>query len=388
MLRRPSRQTLTALGLTAALLLIGIAAAQPFLDAAPYLGSPVLSWWALAILFAAAETSVMYVQEKREAQTASLSEVPLTLGLFLAGPFALLIGRVLGLALLTATKRRTPPLKTVFNLALMVGETGVAVAVFALVTSLADGLDAVSWLAALTAAFVGNVVGGLAIHTVIAAYEGGTGLRGMVLRIARGQINTPIGVLIGLIGVTSLAQSLQSMWLLLGLGLIVLVAYRAYGALLDRHRNLERIYGFSRTLSGTPDLDGVMAHVLVEARALLHAERASAAFVDPDGRIIARVRLVGDQVSRLEEPATELDRWVLGRVIDEQRPVLLTRTARGQARLWLDSYELRDAVIVPLRGGSSALGALVVGDRLGDVRTFEAPHLQLLEKIANHPRRP
>ena len=72
--------------------------------------------------------------------------MPLTLGLFLANPFALMVGRVVGVALLTVSKRRLPPLKTTFNLALMVGETGVAVAVFAAITSLADGLGPVSWL--------------------------------------------------------------------------------------------------------------------------------------------------------------------------------------------------------------------------------------------------
>ncbi len=384
LLRRPSRQTLTALGLTAALLVVGMATAHPFLDAAPYLDSPVLSWWALALLFTLAETSVTYVQEKREAHTASLSEVPLTLGLFLAAPVALLVGRVLGLALLTVVKRRTPPLKTTFNLALMVGETGVAVAVFATITTLADGLGPMSWIAALVAAFAGNVLGGVAIHTVIAAYEGGSGLRGMALRAARGQVTTPIGVVVGLIGVTSLAQSVQSLWLLLGLGVLVLVGYRAYGGLLDRHRNLERLYGFSRTLSSTPDLDGVMTHVLEEARGLLHAERASAAFVDPEGGIIARVRLVGDEVTRSEQPATASDRWLLAQVIDAETPVLLPRTARGEARRWLDGYGFRDAIVVPLRGGSDAIGALVVADRLGDVRTFETPDLQLLETIANH----
>ena len=383
-LRRPSRQTLVALGLTVALLLVGVAAAHPFLDAAPFLPSPELSWWALALLFAVAETSVMYVQEKREAQTASLSEVPLTLGLFLAGPLAVLIARVLGLALLTAVKRRTPPLKTTFNLALMVAETGVAIAVFAGVTTLADGLGPVSWFAALAAAFVGNVVGGIAIHTVIAAHEGGSGLRGMLQRNVRGQVNTPIGVVVGLIGVTSLTQSLQSLWLLIGLGALVLLGYRAYAGLLDRHRNLERLYGFSRTLSSTPDLDGVMAHVLEEARTLLHADRASAAFVDPDGGIIARVRLVGDEVSRSELPATDADRWLLAQVVGSDSPVLLQRTARGEARRWLDAYGLQDAVVVPLRGGSQAIGALVVADRLGDVRTFETADLLLLETVANH----
>jgi diguanylate cyclase (GGDEF)-like protein len=384
LLRRPARETLMALGITAVLLALGLAVAQPFLGNAPYLPSPELPWWALAVLFAAAESSVMYVQEKREAQTASLSEVPLTLGLFLATPAGLLIARVIGLALFTVVRRRTPALKTTFNLALMVAETAVALAVFAAVTSLADGLGPVSWFAAVAGAFAGNVVGGIAIHSVIAVYEGWTGLRAMVVRVARGQLTTPIGVVVGLIGVTSLAQSLDSLWLLLGLGVLVLLGYRAYGGLLDRHQNLERLYGFSRALSATPDLDGVMAHVLQEARTLLHAERASAAFVDPEGRIIARVRVVGDQVSRSEEPAAEHDRWLLGQVVDGQSPVLLPRTARGAARRWLDAYGLRDAIVVPLRGGSQAIGALVVADRLGDVRSFEAQDLLLLETVANH----
>ena len=288
--RRPSRETLIALGLTAALLAVGIAAAHPFLDAAPYLPSPELSWWALAILFAAAESSVMYVQEKREAQTTSLSEVPLTLGLFLAGPLALLVGRVVGLAILTAVKRRTPPLKTTFNLALMVGETGVAVAVFAGVTSVTDGLGLVSWAAALAAAFAGNVLGGIAITSVIAAYDGGTGLRGMLLSSARGQVTTPVGVIIGLIGVTSLTQSLQSLWLLLGLGVLVLLGYRAYGGLLDRHLNLERLYGSAARWRHPLELDGSCARAR-RGTGRAARRRATAAFVGPDGELVARVRL-------------------------------------------------------------------------------------------------
>jgi diguanylate cyclase (GGDEF)-like protein len=384
LLRRPARETLIALGITAALLVGGLLVAQPFLGNPTFLASPELPWWALAALFAVAESSVMYVQEKREAQTASLSEIPLTLGLFLAAPTSLLVGRVLGLALFTVVKRRTPVLKTTFNLALMVAETAVAIAAFAGIAALADGLGPVSWLAAVVAAFAGNAVSGLAIHAVIAAYEGWGGLRSIASRIVRGQMTTPIGVVVGLIGVTSLAQSVDSLWLLMGLGFLVLAGYRAYGGLLDRHQNLERLYGFSRTLSGTPDLDGVMSHVLHEARTLLHAERASAAFVDKDGGIIARVRLVGDEVVRLETPATEDDRWLLAQVVDAESPVLLPRTSRGKARRWLDGYGMRDALIVPLRGGNGAIGALVVADRLGDVRTFEAPDLQLLETVANH----
>ncbi len=382
-LRRPCRETVAVLTMIGGLLLVGVLLTAPLLDSGAFL-QPELPWWALALAFTAAETSVMYVQEKREAQTMSLSEVPLVVGLFLASPLSLLVARVVGLALLSVGRRRLPPLKTIFNFALMVCETGVALVVFTTLASFSEGLGPLTWAAALAAAFVGNVVSGLAIGRVIAVYEGSPGLRAMLLRAAHGQMSTPVGVVIGLIAVTSLAQSLQSTWLLLGLGILVLLGYRAYGALLDRHRNLERLYGFSRTLSGAPDLDGVMAHVLEEARGLLHAERASAAFVDPDGAIIARVRLAGDTVTRSEQPASDDDRWLLDQVVDGQTPLLLPRTSRGDARTWLDTYDMRDAIVVPLRAGQRAIGALVVADRLGDVRTFEPADLQLLETVANH----
>ena len=384
-LRRPARETLIVLGITALLLAVGVVAAAPFLDRPAFLPEPTLPWWVMAVAFAVAETSVMYVQDKREGQAVSLSEIPLVLGLFLASPVALLVGRVIGLASYVIARHRTPPLKATFNLALVAAETALAAAVFAGITAFTAGLGPVTWVAALVAIFIGNVVTGLAISWVIAVYEGELDLRAALVRTARGQLAAAIGVVVGLIAVTSLAQSVQSAWLLTVMGGLVLAGYRVYGTLLDRHRNLERLYDFSRTLSGAPQLDSVMSNVLSEARSLLHAERASAAFVDPDGGIIARVRLVGDEeVTRSEAPATDDDRWLLEQVVGSSSPVLLPRNARGEARRWLDSYGMRDALVVPLRGGSGAIGALVVADRLGDVRTFEQADLLLLETVANH----
>ena len=77
----------------------------------------------------------------------------------------------------------------------------------------------------------------------------------MVLRAARGQVTTPIGVVIGLIGSPASSSRCRASGCSLGLGVLALLGYRAYAGLADRHRNLERLYGFSRTLSSSPDLD-------------------------------------------------------------------------------------------------------------------------------------
>ena len=62
----------------------------------------------------------------------------------------------------------------------------------------------------------------------------------------------------------------------------------------------------------------------------------------------------------------------------------MPRTTRDpDARRWLAAYGMRDAVAVPLNGGTGIVGVLVVADRRGDVRTFEKNDVLLLETVAN-----
>src|SRR5688572_12050717 len=56
----PSRQTLAVLALVAALLGIAAVLVLPLLHRGPFLPSPTLPWWVLAVAFAAAETSVLH----------------------------------------------------------------------------------------------------------------------------------------------------------------------------------------------------------------------------------------------------------------------------------------------------------------------------------------
>jgi diguanylate cyclase (GGDEF)-like protein len=195
----------------------------------------------------------------------------------------------------------------------------------------------------------------------------------------------PMSIALGLIAVTSLSASLTSGWLLAGYGGLLLLAYRMYAALADRHLNLERLYRFSQAVSSAPEVDEVLGDLLREARQLLRAEHASAAFVAFDGSPIARVRLgAAGRLVRSEEPPSPEDAWVLRQVVQAGLPLLMPRSGRDpDARRWLAGYGLRDAVAVPLRGGGGVVGALMVADRLGDIRTFEKDDVLLLETVAN-----
>jgi diguanylate cyclase (GGDEF)-like protein len=368
-------------------ILLGLAAilGPPFIGHQPYLSDVRLPWWAIALGFAATDIFELNVQARRETQTISLSEIPLVLGLHFAAPMAMLAGRVIGSAAALICYRRSPPLKIVFNLSLVLSESCLALTIFRVLAPDSPSAGPATWLAAYAAAFATDVMGALVISIVVAARDGGVHFRSLFH--GAGSLKVPaMAVTLGLVCVVSIDGTRQSAWLLLGFGILMLLAFRTYASLAEQHLNLERLYRFSQAVSSAVELDDVMNSVLGEAKELLRSDRATAAFIGPDGELVARVRLdAAGRLTRSEEPATPEDAWVLRHVIEEAKPLLMPRHTRNpEARRWLAQYDMRDAVIVPLNGPSGIVGALVVADRLGDVRTFEDDDALLLETVSNH----
>jgi diguanylate cyclase (GGDEF)-like protein len=378
-------RTLSVLTIIVALLGLAGLIGPRFIGYPPFLPGLTLPWWAIALAFAATETFVLNIQVRRETQALSLSEIPLVLGLFFASPLSLLAGRLLASAVVMIGHRRSPPLKIAFNLALFVTETCVSIALFHALTAGTATPGPVTWLAAYVAGLVPDALAALVISGVIVAYDGAVNLRSLLSNA--GSVQLPaMGVTIGLVAVISLTASRTSSWLLVALGALLLLAFRGYASLAERHLNLERLYRFSQAVSSAPEVDEVMGNVLAEAKDLLRCEGATAAFISSDGALMARIHLgPTGRLDRSEQPPGTEDAWVVHRVVDGGEPLLLPRNTRDSAaQRWLAASGLRDAVIVPLSGGAGIVGVLLVSDRLGDVRTFEQDDVLLLETVANH----
>src|SRR3954451_22418403 len=99
--------------MTIALAALAAAVGRPFSDAAVLAEGLRLPWWLLAVGFAATEACVLHIQVKREAQTVSVRELPLVLGLLFATHSALPVGRLVGSLAILLVQRRSSPLKTV-----------------------------------------------------------------------------------------------------------------------------------------------------------------------------------------------------------------------------------------------------------------------------------
>ncbi|MGY1651794.1 putative bifunctional diguanylate cyclase/phosphodiesterase [Geodermatophilus sp. SYSU D01119] len=385
-LPRPDRQSGLVVAMTVALAALAVVVGLPYASAPAASDTLQLPWWLLAACFAATEACVLHIQTKREAQTVSISELALVLGLFYAQPADLLLGHLLGSAAILLLHRRSSALKTVWNLAALALQVAVAVAVFHVVAGAHGETHWLAWLGAYAGCLGANRVSVLAVALVLAVYDGGFRPLAVLRDVVTGDPASPLVVTLGLVAVTSLAAAPEAGVLLLVMGCGLLLGYRAYAALSDRHLSLERLYRFTQAISSSPEVDEVLGNVLAEARDLLHADRAEIVFVAAADAAVARVRLgASGRLSRSEDARGPEDGWLLGTVVTDGEPLLLPRGTREQpARGWLDVHGARDGIAVPLRGGAGVLGALVVTDRLGEVRSFEEGDVLLLETVANH----
>jgi diguanylate cyclase (GGDEF)-like protein len=383
---RPARQTVLVVAMGVALLGLSVLVGHPFAALTSYLGFASLPWWALGIGFAATEACVFYLQTKREARTVSISELPLVLGLFLASPMQLLLGRLAGSVTIFLVHRRAPGLKTAWNLALVSLQTAVAVGLFHVIAGGREVSSPLVWLGAYAGAIAANCVASIALALVIAIYERDLRLRPILEDMVRGEPFAPFVITLGLIAVLTLSAAQNSAWLLLVTGAGILLGYRAYASLADRHLGTERLYRFAQAVASAPEVDETLRNLLQEAKELLRAGRAEVAFIASDGGDVAHVRLgATGRLGRSSEPPAPAEQWLLSRVVGDGEPLLISRGTRdADERLWLDAQVAREAVAVPLRGGTGVLGVLVVTDRIGDVPTFAEDDVRLLETVASH----
>jgi diguanylate cyclase (GGDEF)-like protein len=387
-LARPGvRRTLRVLGLVAGLISLTVLLLTRTDALHTTVTGPVhLPWWTMVVMFGAAELVVLHLQVQREAQTVSLSEIPLVIGLFMAAPSDLLIGRIVGSFLVFTLHRRQAAIKVAFNTALVAASGSVALAVWSLTWSRIDaGPEA--WAGVFAAVIAAGTFDAIATTMAIGCYESSVKLHLLLREIAAsGVLAAAVGT-IGLVAATAISNDVRAAFLVEAAGALLLLGYRAYASLRERHESLEQLYHFSEVVSGAHDVDTVLRSVLEQARQLLRADRAEfLAFAFPSSLAPQRMTLLSDGVQQVAgaDEAMSIDP-VVERVRAERHSMLLARHTRDLAqRAYLDAYGLREAIVVPLHMDGAIVGTLAVANRLGEVRGYDAGDVRLLETVANH----
>src|SRR5687768_13900679 len=145
-----------------------------FVQPLPMPGSRLgIPWWALAIAFAVAESLLVHVHFGREAQSFSLAEIPLVMGLAFTAPVALVVGRVIGCAVALIFFRRQSPIKVAFNLALFSLEICLALPLYHLLLGNGSVVEPAGWMAAFVATALSGSLGTVAVIGAIAIHQRG-----------------------------------------------------------------------------------------------------------------------------------------------------------------------------------------------------------------------
>ena len=360
-------------------------------DAPAFGSSPGLAWYWLALAFYLAEVLVVHLQFRKQAHTLSLTEIGLTLGLLLAAPSALLIGQLVGTFVALVVNRRRSQLrqlaKFVFNMVELPLCSGIALIVF---RSLADTDDSAPhlWLLVLVACAVAHIVGMLLVSTVIAIAEE----RFQAPQLGRTIVTSTLGALatasLGLAVVTLLAVRPLAVLLLVVPVLATVAAFRGYMEQREQREHVEFLYESMRATQGAPEFGLAVGQLLVAARRLLRAEYAEILLLpasDEEGPLRSISGAEGELLMHPEDRFASEDATAFAEVEKNGSPTLLARRrATHVFDAFLRSRGLEDAIVAPLRGEDRTFGLLVVGERLGDVSTFDEPDVELLGTFAGH----
>ena len=320
-----------------------------------------LPWVGLVVLFVFTEIAVVHINIGRDAHTISFAEIPFVLGLFLATPNTVVTARVIGAAVALLWHRKQPPVKLAFNVAQGWLSVVVAVGVWTLILGSASPFAVRGFVAAFAASVVLELISSGAVTGVIALRGGLSSVRlsTFMTSVAAAGANSCFA----LIGLVVWRDDWRSLWVVAVLAAFLMLAHRAHLALLRRHDAMERLHEFTRRIGGGDlHLDVVVQEVLTGVRELLEVA-----------------------VVRLDLHASDLDSaraWIGDNAgvrvcVPERRAVQISNgiPRRGSHV---------DSLTVLLHGESSAVGAITVSGRIGDVGGLEQSDLRLLEALAGH----
>jgi diguanylate cyclase (GGDEF)-like protein len=342
----------------------------------------------LVAAFATGEWWRVFIHFRQEAQSFSLSEIPLVIGVFvLAGdPGPLVLARVLGAAIGLGVLRRQEPMKLIFNLASFALETE-TVTILVHHISGTDATNPVVWLWVLLFMSIASLLGLALTVFAISLAEGRQSsrqwIRPTVIVLVGGFANCSLGLV-----VVALFQSDPPMLLLLltPLGAIG-ASYVLYTREHQKHQSLQYLYESSDMLQRASSDGAAIPELLDQLRKVFRADMATVSLLPVATgtgawRTISTSRGASDHVDGALS-TEHLERFVP--LLDENKRgglIVTPSTSDAKLRDWLREQGFKDAMATLLQGEGMLLGALVVANRLSDVGTFDTDDLELFVAFA------
>jgi diguanylate cyclase (GGDEF)-like protein len=337
-------------------------------------------------LVAIAELCVVHIHFRRETHTYSLREIPFVVGLLLATPGTLMIAYVLGAVAVLVGRARQRGIKLFFNSSLLAFEAAIGISTFLLLVGRADLHSPRTWIAAAAAAVVLDALGGMLVTLAIVLHTG-SGVDGTAgWLILTGALAAVANASFALISVMALGYSPAAAVLLSALGATLFLAYRSYASLRRHYSHLVSLRGYTESLGSAIALQDVALAAVRKARDLLEGDRAELWYRPSESDQLLHVVLRGEEVT-IERRGEQFDdaAFLCAQAPGDGRGILVRQSAKDErSRALLLQHDCEELVVAWLRNDREVIGAIIVGDRLSDVATFQDDDRRLLETLAEY----
>lgn len=371
------------LGGVALALFLGPIRSLPRMDSPLHIGLPVA-----ALMFFAGESMVVHLQLRRDAYSYSLTEVAMIICLFFASPTDVILGQFLGALGALTFVRRQSLIKLVFNVSHYCFEACLAVLLFDAFVLSGSPLAPMTWVKVVLSIAMTSTVSTLTVATAIGLSGSSLDLRATGRGLAYGLVLMGTNVSLALLGVNILWIQPKAAILLAVPTLVLFVSYRAYISQREKRESVELLYESSRSVQRSSSSEQAIMTLLSQAREMFRAEVAQLTLFSEDEENIGwRSSLAADDSFTVME-AVRLDpkEGVWARVASEGQAILIPRPiTNDRLRVHFASRGVfKDAMVAPVFGREGVVGTIMVGDRLGEVSTFDSEDLKLFETLSNH----
>ena len=345
-----------------------------------------LPWPALLGAFWLAEIKLVHFEFRSEAQSFSLHEIPLIVGLFALPSSEYMLAAVTGTVVGLIYPRRQRGVKLLVNTGHVWLAAGTAVALFRWLAPTVDASPSV-WIAALVTAVISGAVNMAATSAAVALTQGITDVRGSLRAIVVGSLETLTTASVALAGVILLIEQPAAVWLLLVPAAVVFLSFRAYSSEKRKHDTLEVLYQSSRILHDHPEVEEAVHSLLEQARSAFRARVGELVLFGETSEDSVLRSSVADGVGvveglvRIEPDATE---FAYQRIVEQGRPLLIRVGSDDGAELhpYMASRGFSEALMAPLTSEDRVVGAFLLADPLVETTHYRTDDLDLFVTLA------
>ncbi|HEY8823179.1 MAG TPA: EAL domain-containing protein, partial [Dermatophilaceae bacterium] len=187
-----------------------------------------------------------------------------------------------------------------------------------------------------------------------------------------------------------MSQGIAGDLLALALVTVAVFIYRAYASTSRRHQSLAMVHDFVAEGVGAETVEQLARRSLARIRRVLRAGGVELLLLEAnaDGQQQQQEAYLllglGEDDELTHSHTSQFADWVHSKALHHGEPTLATHGGDRAVVRWLDSLNLKDAIVVPLQSGASIMGTVMVTDRLGDTATFTDDDLKMLQTLASH----